>query len=81
VTTRSQEALFTVTVTFIAEFERGTAFGSADFITGTLQNLSPQLIAKRIELDVSGQRVMLPPEPSATEPASQSPATEQPSKP
>lgn len=77
VTTRSSDALFKVTVTFIAEFERGTAFGSADFITGTLQSMTPELIAQRIELDVSGQRVMLPPEPSATEPAKDPPATDQ----
>lgn len=59
-----------ISAVFIAEFERGNAFGNAIFARGPLDGWSPSLVARSIELDISGERVQIPPAPlTASAPA------------
>lgn len=54
-----------VSATFIAEFARGSAFGNAEFTTGTLQRFAPTLILTSLELEAQGRRHKIPAVPTA----------------
>lgn len=62
-----------ISAVFIAEFERGNAFGNAIFARGQLDGWSPSLVARSIELDIGGQRVQIPPAPGPATAAGSAP--------
>jgi hypothetical protein len=62
ITHRAAEGILNpvISATFIAEYTRGSAFGNAEFTTGTLHDFAPVLILRSLEVEAQGRRQRIP---------------------